>query len=111
VGWILAGLVIFFAGCAKEPEPAGTGEKGTKSPKVSAAPSAEVLALLARADAKDGKTDKVVSKCASCTLSMDGNPDFAAKIGEYQLHFCSDHCRENFQADPEKALADALKPK
>lgn len=86
---ILVGCSLFlFACCTKQaeaPAPAPTPSAPA------AAPSAETIAKLAKADAVDGKTDKVVSKCAGCALGMDGKAAHAAKLGEYTVHFC-DHC-------------------
>jgi len=57
---------------------------------------ARVRPMLANADAVDGKTDKVVSKCAACALGMDGKSKHAIKTAGYTMHFCSDMCREHF---------------
>jgi YHS domain-containing protein len=69
-----------------------------------AKPGATVLAALAKADAADGKVDKVISKCLTCKLGMEGRPENAATYGKYTLHFCSTTCKEKFLKDPEKAV-------
>lgn len=98
-GWLASGLlVVVLAGCGKETD-------GPAPAQGTSAPSAEAFAALAKADAADGKTDKVVSKCPTCMLSMDGSPDHAASHGGYTLHLCSEHCKESFEKDPDKALA------
>jgi hypothetical protein len=83
---------------------AGCGPSGT------AGPSPEVLAVLAKADALDGASDKTVKKCFGCNLGMDGKPDMAVKVGEYQAWLCSEHCRHTFEADPAKAILAAKFP-
>lgn len=62
------------------------------------------VAILAAADAHDGKTDKVVSECATCSLAMAGHAGHAVTHEGYTLHFCSDACRRNFQKDPAKGI-------
>ena len=98
---ISLGLLSAFlmAACSSAKAPA----EADKSASVNT-PSAAALALLAKADAADGATDKVVSKCVTCMLGMEGQPDHAATYGEYTLHFCSEACREHFIKDREKAL-------
>lgn len=67
---------------------------------------ARVKAKLAAADALDGKPDKVVAKCAGCALSMDGKPDAVLAVADFDLRFCSEHCRDNFApVAAEKVLA------
>lgn len=83
------------------------------APVVPAAPAvlaADVVAKLAKADAVDGKADKVVSKCAGCSLGMDGVPAHALTVGDYTMHFCKAGCLAPFKADPAKEIA-ALKVK
>lgn len=64
----------------------------------------EAATLLASADALDGAEDQVVGKCGGCALTMDGSAEHALKVGDYQMHFCSDYCRNGFEKDTEKAL-------
>jgi hypothetical protein len=102
---ILLGLPIAFLilGCASGKTPA-VADKSVKA----AEPGAAALAALAKADAADGKVDKIVSRCLTCMLGMEGRPENAATYGEFTLHFCSKPCKEAFLNDPEKA-ALALK--
>ena len=96
----IAFLMLAVAGC-------GGGEKDAPSPSgdpAAAQPSAAGLAILAKADAADGATDKVVSKCLKCNLGMEGSSEHVAKLGDYQLHLCSDECKTGFEAAPEEAL-------
>ena len=97
-------LLLAFAGCEggnKEPSPAADGPEITVAAPL---PSVAGLAILAKADAADGATDKVVSKCLTCNLGMDGDSQHVAKMGAYQLHLCSAECKGKFEAAPEKAL-------
>lgn len=66
---------------------------------------AQIEARLAAADLADGARDKVVSKCASCKLGMDGDAQHASVHAGYELHFCSAECKTRFDADPQKVIA------
>lgn len=114
------GLLLGF-GCEKS-EPAPSAEKkesaAAEAPKApEAAPAAkpaashdELHAILAKADAADGKEDHVVSKCAGCGLGMDGKAEFAATAHDYTIYFCSAECKEHGTEDMDKtimALGDA----
>jgi YHS domain-containing protein len=35
---------------------------------------------------------------------MDGKADHALTVSGYSMHFCSDHCRENFSKDTAKKI-------
>lgn len=63
------------------------------APAPAAADVASLQAILATADAADGTTDMVVSKCAGCRLGMDGKADHSLQAHGYTLHFCSDTCK------------------
>jgi len=92
---------------AAKPADKPTAEPAAKpAAKPTAALSPAVKAKLAEADAADGNTDKVVSKCLLCALRMDGKKEHTAEFGGYKLQFCSEECRNDFHADPEaKVLA------
>ncbi len=94
-------IALLLAGCSRSPEPSASAPAGGAA---AGTPSQAALVLLAKADAVDGAADKVVSKCATCMLGMDGTPELSASYGEYKLHFCSEHCKESFTKDPEQAL-------
>lgn len=99
----IGGLVVvaaLTAACEKK----GSEEvrPGTASPVPGDA--AAIEAKLAKADAFDGKVDKVVTKCLGCGLGMDGNKDLAATTAGYTLHFCSASCKADFEKDPAKAV-------
>jgi len=68
------------------------------------------MLVLARADAVDGKTDKVVAKCVMCGFGMDGSPDHASMVQGYTVELCSDHCKTAFDEDPARLLASARLP-
>ncbi len=67
-------------------------------------PSAASLAILAKADASDGKVDKIISKCVTCRLRMEGKPEYSVTYGGYAVQLCSEECKKAFSEDPEKAL-------
>ena len=71
---------------------------------VDAVTKAAVEAKLTEADEFDGKTDKVVSKCASCALGMDGKSEHALEVSGYTLHFCSEDCKTGFEKDTTTAI-------
>ena len=56
----------------------------------------EVDIKLAKADLLDGKADKIVTRCASCALNMDGKPKHALKVMDYTMYFCTKGCAERF---------------
>jgi len=66
--------------------------------------NAALVDVLARADAFDGNEDHVVSKCSGCALHMDGDAENTVEVGDYEMHFCSEYCAENFQQDLESKL-------
>ncbi len=81
-----------------------TGCQEKKSDGPSATGTNDVAAKLAKADAVDGKTDKVVAKCAACSLGMDGSAEHELAVKDYKMHFCSADCKKSFEADPEKSV-------
>jgi hypothetical protein len=103
---LLAGCsLLLVAGCSKQASAAGGS--GAPAP---AAIGPELMAKLAKADAADGKTDKIVHKCAGCSLGMDGTDAHSLKVQDYTMHFCSDKCLAPYKADAAKEIA-ALKIK
>jgi hypothetical protein len=95
VGFVL--LMVAISGCSSQSSPEESVDLGV--------PSAAALAVLDKADAADGNIDKVVEKCVACKLKMKGNPEHTVNFGEYQLHFCTEFCKEAFTRNPEEALA------
>jgi len=109
----LAASLVCLAACRKEPAGSTNAEMKSAKPaepaphadaKPGEALSAEVEANLAKADAIDGKTDHVVSKCGMCALRMAGSDAHVTKLGDYELHFCSDDCKESFDENPTGAV-------
>ena len=59
---------------------------------------------LAAADRLDGKADKIVTKCASCALSMDGKKEHSLKVDEYTLYFCTEKCKSGFAKNTTESI-------
>ena len=99
-------LLVAAAGCPK----AETGETATPAADVAeparsdAEPQAEVQAKLVKADLLDGQADKIVSRCASCALNMDGSSDHALKVLDYTMYFCTEGCAKTFAEDTTKSV-------
>lgn len=103
---VLTLSLLAFAACTAEAKPEGApgGAAPTESPSTPPAVSAEVVARLAEFDAKDGATDKVVHKCAGCSLGMDGEDKWPLKVSDYTMHFCKQGCLDKFSKDPGTAI-------
>ena len=78
---------------------AGT-PSGTPPRKVAEA----IQAVLVEIDERDGQADHVVGKCVGCALMMDGSAEYTAEHAGYELHFCSAHCRDNFNENQDQVL-------
>jgi len=85
-------------------------EKAPDTPK-QAVVTGPMKDILAKADQVDGKADKIVAKCASCDLGMEGAKEHALKAGEYTLLFCSDDCKQTYAKDLEKSVLAIKLPK
>jgi len=98
-------LILATVGCSQKAEQAATEtvDASTVPPstieKISAEVTPELSAQLVAADRLDGSEDKVVSKCASCALHMNGKEEFALELADYRLDFCSDFCQNNYRED------------
>jgi len=97
-------LLLVATGCWSENEAelpqaeaaAPTEELATQE----ALPFAEAtLAALAKADLADGSEDKVATKCAGCSLAMDGDAEHILEVEGYSLHMCSGECKMHFEED------------
>lgn len=66
--------------------------------------NATIMATLNAADAFDGTADKVISKCASCALMMDGKPEMKADVAGFEMHFCSAPCQDSYKNDAKGRL-------
>ena len=117
-------ILLATPGCRKD-EPAAEPAKETAEAAVkdlAAGPAAAVEAKVAEADKEaveaklaaadmfDGKTDKIVSKCPSCALGMDGKSEHALEVVGYELYFCSEKCKTGFGEDLTKAILDLKIP-
>jgi YHS domain-containing protein len=95
------------------PADAGTPGEATTNGAPGAGASAggaDLAGKLASADAYDGATDKVISKCLMCGLRMDGSADHTKTHAGYTLHFCSPECAEHFGKNPEAQIAKVEVP-
>ncbi len=104
---------LALPGCEKKAEdaaPAAAAE-GAKTPAAAAKPlDAAAKAGLAEADKADGAEDKVVHKCATCALKMDGSKEHSVSIEGYEVHACSADCKHMIEQDPGKVFT-AFAPK
>ncbi len=99
-----------------KPETAKPETAKAETPKVALPGVGELKAeglkvLLAKADKFDGTEDKIVSKCSSCGLGMDGIAEHAVSAHGYTLHFCSDKCKTGFSKDLDKSILALKVPK
>ena len=62
-------------------------------------------AIMTAADVADGVVDSVVSRCAVCALSMDGDEKHSSNHAGYTFLHCSAHCKETFDYNPVTVLA------
>ncbi len=103
----LAALLVAVAGCPKKKAAetdAGFPADTAKAAKSEAEPTAAVEAKLAQADLLDGKADKIVTRCASCALRMNGTSDHTLKVLDYTLYFCTERGAKTFAEDTTKAV-------
>lgn len=103
---VLTLSLFAFVACTAETPPQGgaSGAAPSESPSTPPAVSAEVVARLDEFDAKDGAVDKVVHKCAGCSLGMDGEDKWPLKVADYTMHFCKQGCLDKFSKDPGTAI-------
>ena len=110
ISWIVwsFALALVLAGCGYQAEHGhdhGTETAGDHEAGHDAQPAAPVVideamqAKLTAADLVDGEADQVVENCPGCNLGMEGSPDNAVQVGDYELQFCSAACRDNFKED------------
>jgi len=77
-----------------------------ETPKASVSvDAAKITEGLKTADAADGTEDKVVHKCAGCSLGMDGDKANTINYQGYELHMCSAMCKTHYEKDLEANLA------
>jgi hypothetical protein len=105
LGGLLFFVMLIALGCSgQEGETANEQAEAADAQGGDAVAQAEILTILAAADAADGTEDKVVSKCAGCKLGMDGSADYALTVENYEMHFCGADCKSHFADDTEKAV-------
>jgi len=104
---------IAFVGCSKEEEEKTADEIlpvtsiddiQSGAEEGVAKMTAEMEAKLTEADALDGKTDKVIVRCASCQLGMDGSKDNSLAVAGYTMYFCSGKCKDGFAKDIKESV-------
>ncbi len=98
-GLALVVSLVAMAGCSKKEDAKPTADAKpdvAKPDTEDAKRSGEVAAKLAKADLVDGKSDKIVTRCPSCSLRMDGTADHALKALDYTLYFCTEGCAKGF---------------
>ena len=104
-GCLAVALVLAATtGCRKEKPAQKESAKEEGEAQKTVDTMAAVEAKLVHADKFDGKTDKVVSKCASCELGMDGKSEHALEVSGYTLNFCSEDCKTGFEKDTTNAI-------
>jgi YHS domain-containing protein len=62
---------------------------------------------LAKIDAADGTPDKVGHKCPNCGLAMEGRAEFSTTVEGFELHSCSEACKEALAANTAGVTARA----
>jgi hypothetical protein len=82
---------------------------GGASVEATAVDPVKVSAGLVAADLADGTEDKIVHKCAGCSLAMAGNPAHAIATRGYTLHMCSAACKANYEGDLDNNLSKLAK--
>lgn len=101
---VLACSLFAFAACTSETQKTADPDAKTPPPVAPVALAEEVTARLAQFDAKDGTVDKVVHRCAGCSLGMDGEDKWPLTVGDYTMHFCKQGCLDKFAKDPAPAI-------
>ncbi len=108
-GLVWVTVLIFVAGgiaCTQQEAGPSVGADKTDETIAQTNPvsKVELRFVLAKADQVDGTEDHVVSKCPGCALAMDGKEDHALEVEDYELHFCSDRCRDGFTENTAEAV-------
>ncbi len=97
--FLILSVMLVVAGCG---QPVGRGTESSTGARPQTA--ADLETVLARADRADGQADHVVAQCAGCGLGMPGDAEYAQAVQGYELHFCSDQCKQYFTEDIEESL-------
>lgn len=104
---LLAAGTFVISGCGQQGGPSPVASQPESSVpdtpmKFTATP--RMAEVLAKADALDGQTDKIVTRCASCALGMDSSNEHRLQVGEYTMYFCTDDCKKAFREDIAKSV-------
>jgi len=110
---VISLATTLLLGCGRQEEKTTTGSIEKAKPgaaEIDANVQAEIKAKLAKADKLDGTTDKIVHRCASCALGMDGKSEHRVAVSGYTLHFCSVRCKERFTENLTASILDLKIP-
>lgn len=100
---VVAASFLGLVGCSsgERPSPSEPSAPVEEEPAI----DVDAAAVLAMADRADGTADHVVSKCAACALAMEGDAQYAVEFEGYEVHLCSEGCKEHFEEAPRKVIA------
>lgn len=110
LGGLLFLVMAVAVGCGGQEGETAHQAEGAESHAAETTPAgdatvqAEMMTILAAADAVDGTEDKVVAKCAGCKLGMDGSADHALNVEQYEMHFCGADCKSRFEENTEQSV-------
>lgn len=109
---LITSIALFsIVGCTPEKQETKLATPSSTPAVSQTAFSPAALSLLEEADAMDGKTDHVISKCYVCGLGMDGSDKYSVKVQDYTAHLCSAGCQHEFEAATEKIVLETKIPK
>ena len=89
---------LLFVGCTTDAKPEGA------TPESGGGISAVLVEKLVAADKLDGTEDKVVHKCAGCSLGMNGKKEMAVEVEGFEMHFCKPACKQRYETDAKGEL-------
>ncbi len=96
-------LIALFFACGGDSPTSEAPPPAAPPPAVSATEitltNAAAIAVLPAADAADGAVDKVVHRCASCGLGMEGDAAHSSQVHGYEFHSCSASCKDSLESD------------
>ena len=110
---VISLATTLLLGCGRQEEKTTTGsveQAKSGAVEIDGNVQAEITAKLAEADKLDGTTDKIVRRCASCALGMDGKSEHRVAVSGYTLHFCSVKCKEGFSENLTTSILDLKIP-
>jgi len=116
---VAAVAMLVLSGCERKEPATPAPEKPTATPKTESTEGDTALdpmskvkatALLVAADKFDGKEDKIIARCASCALGMDGKEEHSLEFMDYTFHFCNADCQKRFGKDIAKSVLELKIP-